>query len=212
MSTTTQRQTDSQTETTTIDFTAAETEQAADVRVTSVYTDSWGTPRAVLAGDTYQAFKVAKDEGDFDLDWDTCHQKYDFDNKEQLVDATDASFDELEAKLAEIGMAFDREPRRLALEFTGPITELIEAAEEGDQIRVVYAKKNGNGDAEKTGTVRRAHPGSPEESRKPSVTFEREDGRHNTLSKDDSGTVAIWSGGDYPFMGAVKEVSVTRAE
>lgn len=168
---------------------------APDVFVSETYTDRWGTERAVLGGNTYDAKESIK------FDWETTHHKPGENSKGEFAWIVDVdSLDALAEQLDEDGFTFgdpDDGP--------SPTAELCEAAEPGDRVAVSYAKKNGTGDAEKTGTVL----GTVDDW----LSFANdESGSTLRVKPDDSGQVGLFSSGYYPFMGAVNTVEITPAD
>lgn len=201
----------------TYDFTDAQDDEA-DVFVEDIFVDRWDTSRAILGGDTYDAKEAIK------FDWNTTHHKFDGDLKAWVVDADDDALDALEASLADAGFSFHAE-HRVPEDPDDDFSDLILTAREGDQIEVVYQKKNGNGEAVKAGAVMSDPRGSRPDGyldtieepadlvrlTKHTVAFETDQGYYR-VHKDDSGRVSIYSSGYYPYMGAVESVTVTPAD
>lgn len=185
-------------------------DESPDVYVTETFTDRWGTERAVLDGETYEAKEIIK------FDWETTHHKFDGSRKAWLVDAD--SLDELAEKLAEGDYSFADLSEGAAGDGEADVfDELLESAAEGDRIEVTYAKKNGNGSAVREGKVFDSHLATEADRRDPyapdsRLMFRDSEGKTKRLARDDRGRPSIYSSGYYPYMGSLESVRVEIAE
>lgn len=189
----------------TFDFTRDDA-QTADVFVKDI--DATG--RAILGGKTYHAREAIK------ADRPTTQYKFDPATKDWSVDAGDDSLDSLEASLADAGFSFAAQHR------DDPIRDfvaLLDAVQEGDHVDVVYAKKNGNGSASRSGEVtsrRRVYTDVNDGYTMGTgatwgLVFVTDDDKTYRVKPDNDGVPAVWSSGYYPYMGAVESVTVTPA-
>lgn len=191
--------TETGTERYTFDFESDDAPETPDVFVTETFTDSYGTERAVLDGDTYNAKDVIK------FDWETTHHKFDGDRKEWIVDAD--ALDTLAEKLEDSGFTFG-EARG---EMDGPLFDLHTQAEMNDHLEIEYEKKNGTGTGTYAGTVLSTSE-NPVQDGMPQVTLVREDDNHMMYVRHDSGgRVSLYtSGSAYPYVGRVTTVELTK--
>jgi hypothetical protein len=85
------------------------------------------------------------------------------------------------------------------------VDRAVAFVEPGDRVTVRYEMKNGNGVASYGGTVLRVStPGSPYHG----FAFEDENEAYKGVDVDDDDEPALFSAGDYPYMGAVVSIEV----
>jgi len=183
--------------TTTFEFDAASNDaDTPDLWVEETFINAYDDERAVLAGDTYEAKEVIK------FDWETTHHEFDGNRNEWIVDAD--ALPELGQKLEDNGYTVGFEgPEK----DDGPeaLSDLCDHVEEGDEVEVEYAQKNGNGTNSKTGRA----DGTWEEQ--DALTFTRDDGQRMYVKTDEFGDTALFTAGSHaPFVGSVVEVTVEK--
>lgn len=148
------------------------------------------------------------------LDWDDTHRTWDDTRDAWTMDAhavddladlaTDAGYDFVDERDADDDDAHDLSP-------------VADFAQDGDRIHVRYAKKNGNGLNTYSGEVRASViAGSRNHRSRVRTTDTRivfEDDSHKTknVHRDDNGNAALYSMGQYPFMGEVVAITVEPA-
>lgn len=183
--------------TTTFEFDAASNDgDTPDLWVEETFINAYDDERAVLAGDTYEAKEVIK------FDWETTHHDFDGQRKAWIVDAD--ALPELGQKLEDDGYTVGFEGPE---EDDGPeaLSDLCDHVEEGDEVEVEYAQKNGNGTNSKTGRA----DGTWEEQ--DALTFTRDDGQRMYVKTDEFGDTGLFTAGSHaPFVGSVVEVTVEK--
>lgn len=200
------------------DETETEEPESFDIYASGTTENRYGE-KAILEGKTYEAFVSRREEMDAVLPWAEAHQTYDrYGVAEWIVDADD--LDLVETALDELGYTFadlrDAEDDSDDTE-TDAFDELLAAAGEGDRIEVVYAKKNKNGSAERTGVVDVSRPPSECDlddpyAPDPLLVFVDDEGKFKRLDRDDRGRPSIYSSGYYPYMGRIELVRIERME
>lgn len=174
-------------------------------RVVEEFTDSWGTDRVAIETpapwDTPDEMQPAN-EIVKSLEWDIHHQTWDENREAWVLDDSGVPHVRERAEEAGYEWAEGREGR----EVDGTLAALCEAVEDGDAITVTYAKKNGNGEATRTGTVGGVWDSDGSDSI--GLRFVEEDGKSKWVRPDDDGNAGIFSSGYYPFMGLVTVVEV----
>jgi hypothetical protein len=164
---------------------------SSDISVKETWTDAFGTERAVLTGDTYEAKEVIK------FDWEVTHHSFDGNRKEWIVDAD--SLDALGRQFEKAGYSFDAEGGEPGVDST--LTDLTTSVSTGDRIEVEYEQKNGNGHNTKLGNV------AYKEDRY--VGFRRDDEKVMYVKTGDDGNVGLFSPMSHaPFVGTVTSVKV----
>lgn len=183
--------------------------ETPDIYVTETF-EAYGLEKAVLQGETYDAFSSNGDE--IRLEWDDSHHTFDGRREEWVidVDALDELADELDAHgythdldvdgLEEhTGIAYEGTPLHEAVEFADA-TETVRTDDgeyertTGDRVTVTYAKKTGNGTATKEGEVVEAgfakktdaagYTTQYDDPSKPRLHFRRDDGNFNYVKFD----------------------------
>lgn len=167
-------------------------DEAADLWVDDVFVNSYNDQRAYLEGQTYEAKDVIK------FDWDTTHHSFDDETKRWVVDVD--ALDALAEKLEDAGFVTDFDPGRGVHDTDDGFDDLLAMAETGDRVTVTYQKKNGNGTKTREGVVKRTG--------ETNLRFLDTDERSKFLSREDNGMPAIYSNGQYPFMGVVETVTL----
>lgn len=195
-------------------------------RVAATFENSYGDER--VAVETPAPWDVP-DEFDGDdpnevvksLSWDDHHYTFDTDDRAAPPEASEAwTLDKSGA--APLREAAIEAGYEWAVEGDGENEEqgdeddldrLTGFLAEGDEVRVRYLKKNGNGVGVKAGTVTSvAGPDGGEYGSTQGVVFERDDGKYNRVKRDDEGVPAAFSNGHYPFMGEVVSVEVEPSD
>lgn len=96
------------------------------------------------------------------------------------------------------------------------LDDLTAFADEDDEVRVRYLKKNGNGVGTKAGVLIYADDGKTENrfgrTGTQGLVFRRDDGKTTRVKRDDDDEPGVFSSGHYPYMGAVLSVEVTPAD
>lgn len=178
-----------------------EQDNSPDLWIEETFIDGYGTERAVLDGDTYEAKEIIK------FDWNTTHHDFDGNRKAWIVDVE--SLPVLAEKLEDAGyeVAFENpnEP-----DTDGPMFDLHDFAEEGDTIEVEYEMKNGNGTNTKSGKILDVTFNSGYED-KPQINFRRDDGQFMYIQFDTSRSVSLYTGGSHaPFVGNAVSATVEK--
>lgn len=189
---------------TAFEFDQDSNDDPADIWVDETFVNGYNDQRAYLDGKTYEAKEIIKSN------WDRTHHEFDGDSKRWVVDVN--ALDWLEQQLEDAGFACDFDPGR-GIEVEGPLFELHEFVEEGDEFTVVYEQKNGEGLNHKEGEVVDVTHNSGYED-KPEIDFRRLDDDHFMYVQfDEYGNVSLFTGGSHaPFVGAVEKVIVHTDE
>lgn len=150
------------------------------------------------------------------LSWDDHHYTFDDDDREAPPEASEAwTLDKsgaapLREAAIENGYEWvvetDGEQADDEDEAEDALDRLTEFVREGDEVRVRYEKKNGNGVGTKAGVVWSV--GTGEDGGTQGVVFERDDGKYNRVLRDDENVPGAFSSGHYPFMGTALSVEV----
>jgi hypothetical protein len=189
--------------------------------VTAVYENRYGdlkvevdTPAPWDVDDMRPANEAVKS-----LDWESHHPTFEDDKKVWSLDASGVT--ELRGTLEDWGYTWEgpesAEETRIVHREHGDVfpgeeersDEQLERAaehiEEGDRVRLVYEKANGNGTGSKEGEATAANA---DPSLTVGLVVRRDDGNFNKARLDDSGEPAVFHTGQYPYMGRLVRIEV----
>lgn len=156
-------------------------------------------PKAVLQGNTYEAF--VEDGLKEKLVWDDTHQTWDGDREAWIVDANEDSLSRVREMVEELGYSWGG----VSVELSELLMDSVSSEEEpwrnrGVSLSVTYESSRADGELKvKSGIVVSVSPGHSA-----SVDFIREDGQVMTVR----GNALFTDSSEYPYVGKVVDVVV----